>query len=218
VFKEDPVISLFMSRVFLLISLVALLSSIAPRGAAAGALTDQVRESIDAVLKVVSDPELKKEARTAERRRMIRQVASGLFDFTEISQRSLGPHWRARTPAEREEFIVLFGDLLEYSYVSKIEMYSGETIRYLGEAVDGQQAVVKTRIVMKQGPEVPVDYRMMQNGSRWFVYDVNIEGVSLVSNYRSQFNAVIQRSGYRDLVAKLKAKQVERPASQRATP
>jgi len=218
VFKEDPVISLFMSRVFLLISLVALLSSIAPRGAAAGALTDQVRESIDAVLKVVSDPELKKEARTAERRRMIRQVASGLFDFTEISQRSLGPHWRARTPAEREEFIVLFGDLLEYSYVSKIEMYSGETIRYLGEAVDGQQAVVKTRIVMKQGPEVPVDYRMMQNGSRWFVYDVNIEGVSLVSNYRSQFNTVIQRSGYRDLVAKLKAKQLERPASQRATP
>ena len=211
-------ISLFMSRVFLLISLVALLSSIAPRGAAAGALTDQVRESIDAVLKVVSDPELKKEARTAERRRMIRQVASGLFDFTEISQRSLGPHWRARTPAEREEFIVLFGDLLEYSYVSKIEMYSGETIRYLGEAVDGQQAVVKTRIVMKQGPEVPVDYRMMQNGSRWFVYDVNIEGVSLVSNYRSQFNTVIQRSGYRDLVAKLKAKQLERPASQRATP
>ena len=211
-------ISLFMSRVFLLISLVALLSSIAPRGAAAGALTDQVRESIDAVLKVVSDPELKKEARTAERRRMIRQIASELFDFTEISQRSLGPHWRARTPAEREEFIALFGDLLEYSYVSKIEMYSGETIRYLGEAVDGPQAVVKTRIVMKQGTEIPVDYRMMQNGSRWFVYDVNIEGVSLVSNYRSQFNTVIQRSGYRDLVAKLKAKQLERPASQRATP
>ena len=209
----------FMSRVFVLISLVAVLTSIAPRGgAAAGTLTDQVRESIDAVLKVVSDPELKKEARTAERRRMIRQVASELFDFTEISQRSLGPHWRARTPAEREEFIALFGDLLEYSYVSKIEMYSGETIRYLGEAVDGQQAVVKTRIVMKQGTEIPVDYRMMQNGSRWAVYDVNIEGVSLVSNYRSQFNTVIQRTGYRDLVAKLKAKQVERPATQRANP
>jgi len=197
---------------------VAVLAFIVPRSAIAGPLTDQVRDSIDTVLKVVSDSELKKDARTAERRRMIRQVAGELFDFTEISARSLGPHWRARTTAEREEFIALFGDLLEYSYISKIEMYSGETIRYLGEAVDGQQAVVKTRIVTKQGTEIPVDYRMMQNGSRWAVYDVNIEGVSLVSNYRSQFNTVIQRSGYRDLVAKLKAKQVERPATQRANP
>jgi phospholipid transport system substrate-binding protein len=219
VFKEDPVIPLFASRVFVLVgSLLALISAIAPRSATAGALTDQVRDSIDTVLKVVSDPELKKEARTVERRRMIRQVAAELFDFTEISQRSLGPHWRARTTAEREEFIALFGDLLEYSYISKIEMYSGETIRYLGEVVDGEQAVVRTRIVTKQGTEIPVDYRMMKSGSRWLVYDVTIEGVSLVSNYRSQFNTVIQRSGYRDLVAKLKAKQLERPATQRATP
>jgi phospholipid transport system substrate-binding protein len=213
------VIPISMWRVFVwVVSLVAALMSVAPRDATAGPLTNQVHDSIDTVLKLVSDPELRKDARTAERRRMIRQVAAELFNFTEISQRSLGPHWRARTPAEREEFIELFGDLLEYAYISKIEMYSGETIRYLGESVDGQQAVVKTRIVTKQGTEIPVDYRMMQNGSRWFVYDVNIEGVSLVSNYRSQFNAVIQRSGYRDLVAKLKAKQLERPASERATP
>ena len=204
--------------VFVWVSVVAVLSFISPPSAVAGPLTDQVHESIDTVLKLVSDPELKKDARTIERRRMIRQVAAELFDFTEISQRSLGTHWRARTPAEREQFITLFGDLLEYSYVSKIETYSGETIRYLGEAVDGDQAVVKTRIVTKQGTEIPVDYRMMKSGSRWLVYDVNIEGVSLVSNYRSQFNTVIQRSGYRDLVAKLKAKQVERPTAQRATP
>ena len=204
--------------VFFWVSVVVVLTFIAPHTGTAGPLTDQVHESIDTVLKVVSDPELKKDARTTERRRMIRQVAADLFDFTEISQRSLGTHWRARTPAEREQFITLFGDLLEYAYISKIETYSGETIKYLGEAVDGQQAVVKTRIVTKQGTEIPVDYRMMQNGNRWLVYDVTIEGVSLVSNYRSQFNAVIQRSGYPDLVAKLKAKQVERPASQRASP
>jgi phospholipid transport system substrate-binding protein len=220
VLKEDLVGDAFFTwrAIFVWMSLMAALTSLAPRGATAGPLSDQVRESIDTVLKIVSDPELKKDARTADRRRMIRQVAGELFDFTEISQRSLGPHWRARTPAEREQFIGLFGDLLEYSYVSKIETYSGETIRYLGEAVDGQQAVVKTRIVTKQGTEIPVDYRMMQNGNRWLVYDVNIEGVSLVSNYRSQFNAVIQRSGYPDLVAKLKAKQVERPGPPRATP
>ena len=199
--------------IFVSLSLVSALTFLGPWSAAAAALTDQVRESIDTVLKIVSDPELKKDARTAERRRMIRQVASQLFDFTEISRRSLGQHWQARTPAEREQFIGLFGDLLEYSYVSKIETYSGETIRYVGETVDGPHAIVRTKIVTKQGTEIPVDYRMMQNGTRWLVYDVNIEGVSLVSNYRSQFNTVIQRSGYADLVAKLKAKQVERPSA-----
>src|SRR5262249_35072715 len=135
--------------VFVWVSLVAGLAAIHPGRAAAGALTDQLRESIDAVLKIVSDPELKKDVRTADRRRMIRRVASQMFDSTEISQRSLGRHWQARTPAEREEFIGLYGDLLEYSYVSKIESYSGETIRYVGEVVDGDLGVVRTRIVMK---------------------------------------------------------------------
>ena len=184
--------------------------------AVAGPPTDQVRGSVDRVLQILSDPELKKEAKTSERRTAIRTVASEIFDFTEISQRSLARHWAARSPEERQEFIRLFGDLLEYSYITKIEMYSGEKIQYAGEVPDGDQAVVKTRIVTKTGVEIPVDYRMFVKTNRWRAYDVNIEGGSLVANYRTQFNTVIQRSGYPDLVAKLKAKQEERPGPREA--
>jgi phospholipid transport system substrate-binding protein len=199
-----------------LIAIAAVLALVVARDAVAGVPTDQLRGSIDLVLKIVTDPELKKEARTAERRRRIRAVVNQIFDFTEISQRSLGRHWQARTPAEREQFVALFGDLLENAYITKIESYSGEKIQYPGDVIDGDLAVVKTRIVTKQGTEIPIDYRMFLNGGRWAVYDVSIEGISLIGNYRTQFNAVIQRSGFPDLVAKLKTKQDERPGAREA--
>jgi phospholipid transport system substrate-binding protein len=193
-----------------LAALAALLALRPAAPAAAGPATDQIHRSIELVLKILSDPELKKEEKTAQRRAMIRTVAAEIFDFAEISRRSLARHWAARTPAEREEFVRLFGDLLEHSYISKIESYSGEKVQYAGEVLDGDQAIVKTRIVTKQGTEIPVDYKMFLAGERWRTYDVNIEGVSLVANYRMQFNAIVQRTGYPDLVAKLKAKQDER--------
>ena len=199
-----------------LVALAAVLALLVARDAVAGVPTDQLRGSIDLVLKIVTDPELKKEAKTAERRRRIWAVVNQIFDFTEISQRSLGRHWQARTPAEREQFVALFGDLLENAYITKIESYSGEKIQYPGDVIDGDLAVVKTRIVTKQGTEIPIDYRMFLNGGRWAVYDVSIEGISLIGNYRTQFNAVIQRSGYPDLVAKLKGKQNERPGAREA--
>ena len=199
-----------------LIALAAVLALLVARDAVAGVPTDQLRGSIDLVLKIVTDPELKKEARTEERRRRIRAVVNQIFDFTEISQRSLGRHWPARTPAEREQFVALFGDLLENAYITKIESYSGEKIEYPGDVIDGDLAIVKTRIVTKQQTEIPIDYRMFLNGGRWAVYDVSIEGISLIGNYRTQFNAVIQRSGFPDLVAKLKTKQDERPGAREA--
>src|SRR5204863_9801430 len=167
----------------------------------------------DSVLKILSDPELKKGSKVAERRRAIRTVANEIFDFGEISRRSLAVHWPARSPAERQEFVALFGDLLENAYITKIEGYSGEKIVYLAETADGNQAIVKTRIVTRQGAESPVQYRMFRQGERWRAYDVNIEGISLVSNYRAQFNTIITRSGYPDLVTKLKAKRDERPGA-----
>lgn len=190
---------------------VVVLALFSVSDAASGPPTDQLRTSVDQVLKVLADPELKKEARTLERRRMIRTIAGDIFDFAEISRRSLAVHWQARTPEERTEFIALFGDLLENSYISKIEGYSGEKIQYAGDTVEGPLAVVRTKIITKQGPEIPVDYRMFLRGEHWRAYDVSIEGISLVSNYRSQFNSIIQRNGYKDLVAKLRAKQDERP-------
>ena len=198
----------------LLSGAVAVLAALWLAGvAAAGAPTDQLHGSIDGVLKILSDPELKKEAKAVERRRAIRAVANDIFDFGEISRRSLAVHWQARAPAERQEFVALFSDLLENSYITKIESYSGEKIVYAGDSVDGPLAIVKTRLVTRQGTEVPVEYRMLLRDDRWRAYDVNIEGISLVANYRAQFNTIITRSGYPDLVAKLKAKRDERPGA-----
>jgi len=179
----------------------------------AGAPTDQLRGRVDRVLRLLEDPQLKPEARAVERRASIRAIVAEIFDFRELSQRALGPHWQGRTPNERDEFIQLFADLLERSYIDKIELYSGaERIQYTGEVLDGDQvATVRTRIVTKQGTEIPVDYRMRRIGDRWLVYDVAIEGVSLVANYRAQFNRIIQRSSYKGLVEQLTA----RLASQR---
>lgn len=175
----------------------------------AGPPTDQIRTRVDRIVKVLEDPELRKEARSTERRSAIRRVADEIFDFREISQRSLGRHWQARTPAERAEFVVLFGSLLSDVYISRIEAYSGERILYVAEAVDGDYVTVRTRIVTKQGTEIPVDYRMFQREDRWRVFDASIEGVSLVANYRAQFNSVVQRSSYQDLVTRLKTRQDE---------
>ena len=175
----------------------------------AGPPTDQVRNRVDRVIKILDDPQMKPDARTADRRAAIGTVANELYDFTEISRRSLARHWQPRTPAEREEFSRLFGELLEYSYVSKIEVYSGEKVLYVGELLDGDLATVRTRIITKQGTEIPVDYRLMRQGDQWRAYDVLIEGVSLVGNYRAQFNAVIQRSSYADLVKTLRIRRDE---------
>jgi phospholipid transport system substrate-binding protein len=177
----------------------------------AGVPTDQLRGRIDRVLRVLEDPTLKQDGRAADRRAAIRTIAQEIFDFRELSQRALARHWQARTAAERDEFVRLFADLLERSYIGKIEMFSGgDRIQYTGEALDGDQlAVVRTRIVTKNGTEIPVDYRLHQVADRWLVYDVAIEGVSLVANYRAQFNKIIQRSSFQQLIAQLAAKKDE---------
>lgn len=188
---------------------VALVLSLASAEARGGQPTDQLHAQIDQVLKLLDDPELKKEGRATERRVAVRKIANDIFDFSETAKRSLARHWPPRTPAEREEFIALFADLLERSYISKIELYGGEKIGYVGETVDNDLATVRTRIVTKQQTEIPVDYRMLKRGDRWLVYDVIIEGVSLIANYRVQFNKIITTSSYQELVKKMKTKQEE---------
>ncbi|MGH7312908.1 MAG: ABC transporter substrate-binding protein, partial [Candidatus Rokuibacteriota bacterium] len=146
--------------------------------ALAGAPTDQLRSQVDRVIKTLEDPQLKHEGKALERRKLVRRIADQIFDFGETAKRSLGRHWQARTPAEREEFVQLFADLLERSYISKIELFNGERVTYIGEAMGGDTATVRTRLVTKQTTEIPVDYRMLKRGERWLVYDVIIEGVS----------------------------------------
>jgi phospholipid transport system substrate-binding protein len=175
----------------------------------AGVPTDQLRAQIDRVIKTVDDPDLKRDGKATERRAAVRKIAFETFDFEEMSKRALARHWQARTPAEREEFVKLFADLLERAYVSKIENYGGEKIAYNGDTIEGDAALVKTKIVTKQGTDVPVDYRMVKRNDRWLVYDVVIEGVSLINNYRTQFNKIIQTSSYQSLVDRMKTRQNE---------
>src|SRR5712691_8063944 len=168
-----------LGAVALVVSLVVV------RAGWAGAPTDLLRTQIDRAVKTLEEPDLKKEGKTRERRAAVRRIAEDIFDFTETAKRSLGRHWQPRTAAERKEFVDLFANLLERSYLSKIELYSGERIAYLGDTIDGDQATVRTRIITKQGSEIPIDYKMQRGpGDRWLVYDVMIEGVSLIANYR----------------------------------
>jgi phospholipid transport system substrate-binding protein len=187
-------------------TVVALLLVMSP-SAWAGAPTEQLREHVDQVIKILQTPELQGERKATERRAEVRKVANNIFDYPETAKRSLGRHWQDRTPAERSEFTQLFADLLEHAYFSRIDRYSGENMKYVGESVQGDQGTIRTRILTKQGSEIPVDYRLFRQGTQWRVYDVVIEGVSLISNYRTQFNKIIQTSSFNDLLAKMKAKE-----------
>jgi phospholipid transport system substrate-binding protein len=209
------------ARRVLMAAVALVVAAVLADPASAGPASDQLKIQMDRVIRVLSDPDLKSEARVMERRAAIRKIANDIFDFRETTQRCLGRHWQARTPAERDEFVVVFADLLERSYIGKIELYSGEKIAFIGESGGDEQATVRTRLVTRQGAEIPVDYRMHRKGDRWLAYDVAIEGVSLVANYRAQFNKIIQTSSYAELVRKLKAKQEEsaeaEPAIRRAS-
>ncbi len=177
--------------------------------AQAGEATDQLKTVIDQALKILEDPTLKKPEHATERRAQIRKTAEAIFDYKETARRALARHWEGRTPQEQDEFVALFGELLERSYMGKIEQYGGERIAYANEVVEGDLATVKTKILTKTKQEAPVDYRMLKSGGRWLVYDVIIEGVSLVGNYRNQFNRIITTSSYAELVKRMKTKQEE---------
>ncbi len=170
---------------------------------------EQIKKTIDSVLQIVKDPKFKGKENTQKRRAALRHEISKVFDFEEMSKRSLGIYWRERTPQEKKEFTELYRDLLERSYVGKIESYTDEKIIYYDEKIENKYAEVKTKIVTSDKKEIPIDYKFYFDGKDWKVYDVVIEGVSLVSNYRSQFNKIIRNQSYQELIKRMKAKQQE---------
>lgn len=173
-------------------------------------VTDTVKKTVDEVIHIVSNQELKKKSHEKQRRTAIKKAIAAIFDSQEMAKRSLGKHWNQRTPAERKQFVDLFATLLENSYAGKIESYNNEKIVYTRETLDGDYAEVRSKVITPKQDEYSLDYRLLKkdNGS-WMVYDVVIEGVSLVSNYRTQFNKIITSSGYPELVKKLQAKSNE---------
>jgi phospholipid transport system substrate-binding protein len=174
---------------------------------AVAAPIDDVRKTVDEVVRIVADKEMKKNDQ--KRRQALKKTISVIFDYNEMAKRSLGKHWNARSAAEKKQFADLFATLLENSYAGKIESYNNEKIVYIKEILDGDHAEVKSKVVTAKRDEFTLDYRMINQNGKWMVYDVVIEGVSLVSNYRTQFNKIISTSGYGELVKKLQNKSDE---------
>jgi phospholipid transport system substrate-binding protein len=184
------------------------------RASPAGEPLELIRQTVEAVLAVLRNPALQGPEHTAERRAKLRQAVGQRFGFADMAQRALGPHWWQRTPAERQEFVTLFGDLLEDTYIAKIERSTGEQhVRYTRETIDQDgYAAVDTDIVSPRGLHVEMDYRLLRRDGTWYVYDVVIDGSSLVNDYRTQFNAIILRESYAALVKGLKLKHAQEQA------
>jgi len=171
---------------------------------------EQIKKTVDNVISILKDPKYKGEKNSHQRRTALRNEIGKVLDFEEMAKRSLGVYWKERTPQEKKEFVDLYKDLLIRSYSGKIESYTDEEIIYTDERIEnGKYAEVKTKIITKDKKEIPIDYKLYFNGKEWKVYDLVIEGVSLVSNYRSQFNKIIRNHSYQDLVKRMKIKQAE---------
>src|SRR5207237_507102 len=158
-------------RSSLLVALAVGLAACAVAPAPAGAPTGQVRAYTDAVIKVLEDPALKADDKKPERRAAVRKIATEVFDVQETARRALGPHWQQRTPQQREEFVHLFAELLEQTYISKIDLFGGERLRFTEEKVDGDNAIVRAKVMTRQQTEVPVEARLLRKTDRWLIYD-----------------------------------------------
>ena len=169
---------------------------------------DLVKSSVSRVLAAVQSQSAAGSGSTSHRIE-IRQVADALFDFNEMARLALSRHWSAQSPRDQDEFVRLFTALLERCYLSTIENYAGERIAFLGESINGSYAQVRSRITTDRRVEISIDYRLIDRGDRWEVYDVVFDNVSLVSNYRSQFNSIIRTSSFGELLTRLRNKQIE---------
>jgi phospholipid transport system substrate-binding protein len=170
----------------------------------AGAPLDLVRTTVDRAIQILKDPKLSSPDKKQERVDRLREALAAVFDYEEMAKRALGPHWRQRTPAEQEEFVKLFRDFLEKVYSDKINLYSGEKVRFGREVIDNEFAQVESKIIQLKGEEIAVVYKLRQVNGQWKVYDAIVENISIVNNYRSQFDRVISTSSYEELVKRLR--------------
>jgi phospholipid transport system substrate-binding protein len=184
------------------------LMAAAATGVGATGPRDVVQTAVTRVVTVLSDAEPPPGLRVQgdRGRAELRRVATALFDFDEMARRTLARHWLDRTKEEQDEFVRLLADVLERAYLPRIEEYSGESIVYPGESIDGPYAIVRSKVISRRRTETPVDYRLHLRDGRWKVYDILIDHVSFVSTYRSEFNRIIQLTSYDTLVETLRTR------------
>jgi phospholipid transport system substrate-binding protein len=176
------------------------------RLAAAGEPLEFVRTAIEKAVQVLKDPKHQPQDKKNERIDRLREVLNPIFDYDEMAKRALGSHWRRRTSAEQEEFVKLFRDFLERVYSDKIDLYGGEKVLFGREVMDGDFAQVDSTLIRPKGEEIAVIYKLRRANGKWKVYDAVVENISIVNNYRSQFDRVITSSSYEELVKRLQEK------------
>ncbi len=192
----------------------ALVLSLAPSRFLAPAWADDpmsvVKTTVNQALDVLRD----KNTPLAQRQDKLRQIVAATFDFTEMAKSALGYHWKDITPAQQQEFTTAFVAFIEDSYLSKINDYSGQQVNFLRASNEGAQyAQVNTDIIQPKGDAIHVNYRLLQENSTWRIYDVTVDAISIIANYRNQFNRVMNNKGYDTLIADLKSKQAALAAS-----
>jgi phospholipid transport system substrate-binding protein len=199
---------LWSTQMFLILATIFVF--VRPPSATAGIPTDQVRGTVDRVLAILQDPNLKAKGKLVERRELLRSVISARFDFAEMGRRSLGAEWRQLTPSQQQQFVELFTDLLRDAYVEDLESYKGQKVSYTREVQEDLFAVVQTILRSPEGSEYSIEYRLHLVDKEWRAYDVVIENVSIVNNYRSQFAWVINKSSFEGLMRAMKEKTLSR--------
>jgi phospholipid transport system substrate-binding protein len=172
----------------------------------AGEATDRIRAATDRLIEIVTNHDLDAPEMAEKRARMIRETVDEVFDWSAFSQRALGRHWNTLTQPQKKECIFYFGQLLERTYMDKTRQYSGEKIIYLDEKIDGKDGTVGAKITLSSGKDAAIEYRVIKPADKWYIYDVYVEGISLVNNYRSQFSTILTKSGYDELLKRLKTK------------
>ena len=186
--------------------LVLLLGFILIGSAHAGEPLDVVKGAADRAVQILKDPKLLSKDKKKERVELLRGAVEPIFDFEEMAKRSLGPHWRRRTPAEQQEFVKLFQEFMEKVYSDKLDLYEGEKIVFGKETIDQDFAQVESTIINNKGETISIIYKLRRADTKWKVYDAVVENISFINNYRSQFDRVIKSSSYEELVKRLKEK------------
>ena len=176
-----------------------------PQNGWAGGATEAMKTTIDEVMRILKDQDLKQPAKASERRQLLEKVVGERFDYHEMSRRALGAPWVKLSEDEKAEFVSSFKTLLVNSYADKVEAYSGEGVQYINERTEKDYAEVRTKVLTGK-TEIPLDYRLLYKGSVWRVYDVVVDGVSLVNNYRGQFSKILRSGSYADLIDQLRKK------------
>ena len=194
-------------KTWLFVSIVAALMVVCSgQPASAGEPTEAIRSAVNQGVEILKNAKLDSQTQRAQVIDQLRQIVFPLFDFNEMAMRSLGANWRRLNPQQRKEFVSTFTALLEKTYADQIDLYNGQQVVYTGERIDGDYAQVDSRIIDKNGQTYSVAYRLHKVDGKWRIYDVVAENISLVNNYRSQFNRVIAKFSFEELLKTMKEK------------